>query len=173
MRKPPSPINSHRLARLIVCAQAIVAWAAAAFFGDMIASRRRIRQRFGLLSLDKLALIVRNLMIARAGALFGKKQSRQWRDYAPCGFRRRKRARNVLRSIAGSRLRRFLREGDFASRLARMTHILRNLDAYVGAFLKRRAKRGINRIIAVLPQGPPHAAVRSLAAPAAVVADTS
>jgi hypothetical protein len=172
MHKPPNPLNSHRLARLIVCAQAMLAWAAAVLFGDLVASRRRIRQRYGLLSIDKLTALIRNLMIARAGEQFGKPR-RQHRRYAPPGFRRRARARNPLRSIAGSRLRRFLREGDGAARFARLAHILSHLDAYVRAFLERRARNGINRLIALVAARPPHEPLRHLAAHTPALADSS
>jgi hypothetical protein len=174
MRKPPPLINSHRLARLIVYAQAMLARAAAVFFGELIANRRRIRQRYRLLSLDKLAHLVRNLMIARAAALFGQRRPRRpQRNDAPSGFRRRTRARSALRAIAGSRLRRLLSSGDAAAGFAKLTHILRNLDAYARAFLAPRAKNGVNCLLAIIPTHPPRAHVCTLAAPAAAFANTS
>ena len=99
MQKPPSPINPHRLARLIVWAQATVVWTAAVLFGEIVAGRRRIRRRYGLLSLGKLTLVVRNLMIARAGEILASRARRRpYRHQPPSGFCRRLRARSPLRS---------------------------------------------------------------------------
>lgn len=174
MHKPPHPINAHRLARLIVCARGMIVWAAAVFFDGLFANRRRIRQRFGMLSIDKLTRLVRNLMIARTAQIAGVRRLRRpHRDDTRSGFRRRKRARKVLRSIAGSRLRRFMKQGGDAERFARLIHMMHNLDAYARSFLLRRAANGVNRLVPILPVRPPHDAVRALAAPMPALADTS
>jgi hypothetical protein len=174
MRSLPKPVSNHRLARLIVCARALIVWAAAVFFESLFANRRRIRQRYRMLSIDKLTHLVRNLMIARVAQLARRNPSRHCRfDDARPGFRRRARTGNLLRSIAGSRLRRFLDAGDVAARFALLIRILANLDAYVRPLLLRRALRGINRLTAVVAVRPPHDALRTLAAPFPALADSS
>jgi hypothetical protein len=173
MHKPPKPINAHRLARLIVWAQAMIVWAAAVFFGDAVCKRRHIRQRYRLLSLDTLARLVRNLMIARAVELFSVRRGRAPSKYLPPGFRRRRRLGNILRQAAGARLRRFLRAGDFAARFARLAQIIANIDEYCRKFLLPRARRGLTRLYAILLVRPPHDPARSLAAPAIAFADSS
>jgi hypothetical protein len=174
MRAPPKPISSRRLARLSVYAQAVFAWAALAFFGGVIADRRRVRRRYTLLSLATLTHVVRNLMIARAGELIGKhRPCRPKRNDAPQGFRRRMRARNILRSIAGSRLRRFMCAGDFATRFARLAHMISNLDVYVRAYLLPRARHGVNRVRPIVLTYAAAVTVRSLAVQAVTASDTS
>ena len=172
--KPP-PINAHRLARLIVLARAVIVWAAAVFFESLIPSRRRIRQRYGMLSIDKLTRMVRNLLIARVGQLARGRSTtmRRPRNYAPPGFRRRMRARNLLRSIGGGRLRRFMNAGGDAARFARILQIVGDLDTYARAFLLRRAENGVNRLMPLLAIRPPHARGNTLGAPAPACADTS
>ena len=173
MRKPPHS-NVHRLARLILCARAMIIWAAAVLFDGLIPSRRRIRQRYGMLSIDRLTRLVRILLVARAGQMIVKRrEARSFRDAAGPGFRRRVRPRNVLRSIAGSRLRRFMRHGGDAERFARLVRMLNNLDAYARAFLLRRAENGVNRLAPVLAVRPPHDAARTLFAPSPAPADSS
>jgi hypothetical protein len=174
MNKPPKPFNAHRLARLIVCAQALFAWAAAVWFSDKLAGRRHIRQRYRMLSLDRLAVLVRNLMIAHTGEMVGKRRRRRpWRNDAPSGFRRRTHVRSIYNAIAGSRLRRFLREGDFAARFWRLADVIFNIDHYCRRFLLRRALNGVNRLRPILIVRPPHGPARSLAAPAIAFADSS
>jgi hypothetical protein len=152
----------------------MIVWSAAVFFGSLIPSRRRIRQRYGMLSIDKLTRAVRNLLIARAGQLATRRWAKEkTRDYASSGFRRRVRARNILRSIGGARLRRFMIAGGVAARFARLLQILGNIDAYVRAFLLRRASNGVNRLKPLLAVRPPHEPVRTQAAPVSICADTS
>lgn len=153
----------------------MIVWAAAALFGELFADRRRIRQRFGLLAIGRLTHLVRNLMIARGAQLLppSARRRRVPRNFAPTGFRLRARPRNILRSIAGGRLRRFLNAGDLATRLVRLIQVLSDFDRYVRAFLLRRGQRGVTRLIRVLLVRPPHDAARSLAAPTPALADSS
>lgn len=174
MKTEPRPINAHRLDRLIVCARAAIVWAAAVFLDGLLPNRRRIRQRYGLLSIDKLTRIVRNLMIARTAQMVTRAPGRAVpRNFAPPGFRRRMRPRNLLNAIAGARLRRFLKAGDDAQRFARLIRVLGNIDAYVRRFLLRRGRRGVSRLNGLRVVRPPHHAARSLAAPVLAFADSS
>ena len=127
-----------------------------------------------MLTIDKLTRMVRNLMIARAGQMIGRPRPRQRaRNHAPCGFRRRMRARSRLRSIGGARLRRFMKAGNDRQRFARLIAMMNALDAYARAFLLRRAENGMNRLLPLLAVRPPHDASRAQAAPTLVGADTS
>jgi hypothetical protein len=167
------PINARRLARLIVWAQAMIVWAAAAMLGDWRPHRRHIRRRYGALSLTKLTHLVRNLLIARVAQLVRRRRPPlPWRDFSQPGFRRQRR-RTALRAIGGSRLRRFMSEGSLAQRLARLVQIVRNLDYYTRAFLLRRANNGVNRLTPLLPVRPPHDSARTLATPTPLPADSS
>jgi hypothetical protein len=141
----PPALNRHRLARLIVWAQALVLWAAAVLIGERIGNRRHIRQRYRALTIDKLARLVRNLLIIRAAEFVRLRPAPPWRDFAPAGFQRR-RGLCRLRAVAGSRLRRVLNEGDLAARLMRFVHIVGHLDAYARTFLLRRARNRIGRL---------------------------
>lgn len=171
--KPP-PINPHRLARLIVLARAMIVWAAAVLFENIVPSHRRIRQRYGMLAIGKLTRLVRNLLIARASQLAsGRSRMRRPRNHAPTGFHRRMRARNPLRSIGGARLRRFMNAGGDAARFARLLQIIGDLDAYARDFLLRRAENGVNRLLPLLLSRPMQDAPRSLAAPTPALANTS
>lgn len=147
---------------------------AAAYFGNLVTNRRHVRQRYRLLSLDKLAHLVRNLMIARAALLFGKpRPTRSTRDHARRGFRRRILIGNGLRAIAGSRLRRQLNGGDDLSRFTRLAHMLWNLDRYTETFFKRRVQHGLTRLLPIVLAHAIADSPRCLSAPTPLQADTS
>jgi hypothetical protein len=174
MRPPPTPLSPNRLARLIVCAQVFFVWAAAAYVGNLAPNRRHIRQRFRLLSLDKLAQLVRNLMIARAALLFVKPRPRRaTRDHARSGFRKRIRMRKGLRAIGGSRLRHHLNGGDDLSRFTRLAHMLWNLDRFTETFFKHRARNGLTRLLPIVLVHAIADALCCLSAPTAFQSDTS
>jgi hypothetical protein len=150
----PPTLNDNRLPRLIIWAKAMLLWAAAVMLGERIAPRRHLRQRSRALSITKLTHLVRNLLIIRAAEVVRHRPPAPWRNFAPAGFLHR-RGRCRLRTIAGSRLRRLLNEGDLAARLMRFVHIVRNLDACARKFLLRRARSGLghlNSLIVTRPQ---------------------
>lgn len=152
----------------------MIVWAAAIFFESLFANRRRIRQRYGALSIGKLTKLVRNLLLIRAAEFVSRSiRHTPWRNYAPAGFTRSKHPRSLLRAIAGARLRRYLNAGSLSARFARLIRVLSDLDAHARKFLLRRAQRGLHRFIAMLLVRPPHDAARTLAAPHAACADTS
>lgn len=167
---PTSKID--RLPRLIVWATAMIIWAASAFLGERRTNRRHIRQRYGALNINKLAHLVRNLMIIRAAHFLRPRTQSTRRQFASTGFRH-SRGASSLRAIAGSRLRRFLNQGDLATRLTRFVQIVRNLDAYAREFLLRRAKNGVNRLAPLLALRPPHEPASSLTTRTPLLADSS
>lgn len=167
---PTSKID--RLPRLIVWATAMIIWAAVVLLGERRANRRRIRQRYDALNITKLTHLVRNLMIIRAAQFLQRRNQPARRKFAPAGFRHGRGACS-LRAAAGSRLRRFLNDGDLATRLTRFVQIARNLDAYVRQFLLRRAKNGVNRLTPILAVRPPHDVACSLTTRTPLLVDSS
>ncbi len=140
MNKPPSPFNPHRIARLIAWLQAMLAWAASVLFTDVAQSRRRIRQRYGFLSLDPLARLVRDLAIVRAADLMhlrARPRFRGVRNAAAHGFRRCTTRGAWRRAIAGSRLRNALKHRDPLQRIQRLLAAIADIDAFARRYLAR------------------------------------
>jgi len=163
-------ITQHRVQRLVLWALAMLSWCAGVLFGDRPISIRHIQQRFGDLKLTALTRFVRTLVALRAVALAGVRRPRRrtslWR-----------RGRNLQRShfprsLAGARLRRLLKRDDLATRIARLVHVLRNIDAYAQP-LVRRFRRGLTRLWRVLPPIGGAQTLRACCAIAPHLADTS
>lgn len=175
MHSSPPIISAHRFARLLAWARLALAWAAMMLFSDdaPLLDLRRCIRRFRLLSLDRLARMVRNLVIVRAAQMAGPRARRRTaRSFAPPGFARRKRPARILRSCGGSALRRALRDRDPARRMTRIIQALRDIDQWARK-LVRRLRRGLTRLRPLVMRRPPSSLVCSLAAPAAFAADTS
>jgi hypothetical protein len=173
MRTTHPPILPKRyLLRLIVWAEVMVVWAATVLLCERAATRRHMRQRYGFISIEKLTRLVRNVMIVRAAQFLPRRSPRPWRAAARSGFRHRP-LRMRLRSVAGSRLRRFLQAGSFTRRLTRLVHIVRNLDAFVRKFLLRRAENGVNRLSPLIVARPPQDAIQTRPAQTPALADSS
>jgi hypothetical protein len=175
MHSSPPIISNHRLARLLAWARLALAWAAMMLFSDSapLLDLRRCIQRFRLLSLDRLARLVRNLVIIRAAQMAGPRaRRRSARASASPGFVRRMRPARILRSCGGSQLRRVLRDRDPARRMARIIEALRDIDQ-LARKLVRRLRRGLTRLRPLVMRRPPSSLVCSLAAPAPFAADTS
>jgi hypothetical protein len=66
-----------------------------------------------------------------------------------------------------------MKAGGDGQRFARLVAMMNAIDAYVRAFLLRRAENGVNRLLPLLPARPPHQAPRMIAARAPAHADTS
>jgi hypothetical protein len=173
MKSSPYIISSHRLVRLIAWARLALAWAAMMLFSEDAPrpTRRRIR-RYGLLSLDRLERLVRNLVLIRAAQLARRPARRCTFAFAPAGFRRRRRTRQLLRAVAGSRLRRALRDRDPAKRMARLVQALADIETLARRIV-RRLPKGLTRVRALVAVRPPHERIRSLAAPARCTCDSS
>lgn len=175
------PIRSHRklernVARLIRLATLTLAWIGMMLFSDQSApaNRRYIRQRYRWLKLDRIARVVRNLVIARAGLMLRKRAQRRIRfDHTPAGFVRVVRIESLLRALAGSELRKRLRHRDIGRRFALLVEALNTIDALARRLL-RRLRRGLTRLRPILMRRPPAAPVCAVApAPAIAFADSS
>ena len=104
--QPLIRLSPHRRARLIAWTLAMLAWVHAVFFDGQIMSRRRLRQRGGFLSLDRIARVVTQLIILRAAELAG------FRRHGRISFRQHGAdlwPRHLRRSAIGARIRRALK----------------------------------------------------------------
>lgn len=176
MKKPPSPFNPHRIARLIAWLRAMLAWAASVLFADAAPSRRHIRQRYGFLALDPLARLVRDLAIVRAADLThlrARPRFRGVRNASAQGFHRRTTRGAWKRAIAGSRLRNALKHRDPAQRIQLLLAAIADIDAFALRYLARRAKRRLTRLLPILMFAPPPALFVSRAAPEPCAVNTS
>ena len=176
MKTPPSRFNPHRIARLMAWLRAILAWAASVLFADVAHSRRHIRQRYGFLSLDPIARLVRDLAIVRAAELTHlrtRPRFRGVRNAAAQGFRRPTARGAWKRAIAGSRLRNALKHRDPAQRIQRLLAAIADIDAFARRYLAPRAKGRLTRLFPVLLFAPSAAPLVSRAAPEPCAANTS
>jgi hypothetical protein len=176
MKKPPPLINPHRIARLIAWLRAMLAWAASVLFVDAAPSRRRIRQRYRFLSLNRLERLVRALIIIRAidlAHLRARPRRGVLRNAATNGFHRCTERGAWLRAIAGSRLRKALKHRDPAQRIQLLLAALANIDGFARRYLLPRAERRLTRRFPILMLAPPVAATTSRLMPEPCAANTS
>ncbi|MBC7769622.1 MAG: hypothetical protein H7124_12645, partial [Phycisphaerales bacterium] len=148
-----APTNAHKLARLIAWAQLMLAWIGMMLFSETAPqfSRRHMLQRYRHLTLQPLARLVGHLILIRAAhfAGDGTRAQRQLRNYAPAGFARRMRPRQLVRSSIGSVLRKALRHRDLGQHFAILVHALAHLDTHARA-LARRLRRGRSRLCPIV-----------------------
>jgi hypothetical protein len=169
-------LKPHRIARIVLWAQAMLAWLTTIFLADGApADRRRIRQRYGFASLDWAERLLRSLAIIRAVEITGvSKRSRPpLRNAAPAGFRRRVARGGIARAIAGVRFRKALKARDPQTRLQLLLAAFADIDAFARRYLVRRVLRRLTKLHAVIPFAPPSAAILSLAAFEPTNADSS
>jgi hypothetical protein len=141
IRKPL--ITRHRRQRLVLWALAMLTWIAAVLAGKPTSARHR-HQR-GDIPFEYLTRMVIHLALVRAGEI----ARLRWRKLV---FFRRGRdlhRRHLLRSVVGSRLRRILRHGDIAQRIATLIAILRDLDTLAQP-LAKRLRNKFTRLFAIL-----------------------
>lgn len=171
---PASTVSPHRFARALVWARLMLMWLARFVFGDArLPKWRHVVQRHEYASLDRLARLVRNLIVVRAVKLARlRRRPRTLRDFARPGFRRRMHPRQIVRAAFGARLRRALRHRDPLQRLARLLDALANLDVHAAA-CALRAKRGLTRLHALSSIAPPPVALAAGAGCAPQPADSS
>jgi hypothetical protein len=134
--------TQHRLQRAILWTLAVLAWMQTAVFGDRDISWRHARQRRDVIWLPGLTRFVRKLLMARAIQLARLRPRRQilyWR------YGRDQRRAHFHRSVIGSMLRKATRRGPERAWIARLMHVLRNIDTYA-AVLARRLRRGHARL---------------------------
>lgn len=123
-------LNQHRLQRAILWALALLAWVAAILSGAIHPKARHLRQRgdIDLVRLVRTLLAIRALNMLRMRLRHRVHYARHGRSLYPSHF---------MRSFFGAKLRRALTHNDHAQRVAKLIHVLRNLDAYAAHLLKR------------------------------------
>lgn len=171
--------NARKLARLIGYAQLVMAWVMAVLFSATPpnVSWRQARTRLCYFSANKLARIIRHLVIARAGEMMLRRRRPRRispRNYAPAGFTRDIRRGAMLRAFAGSALRKSLKHRDLAARFAILAAAIRNIDALARRLVRHLKGRGCTRLYAMIALRPPHTRIEDTAHVAAsVFVDTS
>lgn len=172
MNFTPRPLSTHRRARLIAWALAMLVWLAQVWFGAALLRPRHARQRASRMSLVGLKRMVKKLIIVRAIDL----ARRRWRAPRKRAYRGRAIAlpNGVIRALIGAQVHHKLKRRQIGECIAVLIHALHHLDAYA-ALVAKRLKRGLTRrwlALFALPRAP-DARVASLAALAAFTADSS
>lgn len=174
MQKPVRFLKPHRLARLTAWALAMLAWVADGLFGEGAPHRRRLRQRGGFFSLDRLARFTCGLALIRVVEIAGMRpRHRAVRNAAPVGFRRRTAPRALVRACIGARLRKAAKRGDLAARIRFLTAALSDIDAFARRYLLARALRRLSKLCAIVPIAPSAATISAPPAFAPFAADSS
>jgi hypothetical protein len=160
-------LTQHRLRRLVLWALAMLHWIGAVLSGNRPIGRRHLNQR-GDVSLSGLTRMVTALLIVRALNLHARSYGRvsSWRhgrDLRRAHFRR---------SLLGAKLRHALQDKTPAAHIAKLVRILRNLDAFAVALL-RRLHRLRRYFLRTTPPVAPPALIFAAPGPANVLADTS
>ena len=176
MKKPPPLLNPHRTARVVRWAVLMLAWLAALLFaGAPHANRRHIRQRYGFASFAWAYRLLRALVMIRAVQLTGlrARPGPPPRNAAPAGFHRRTVRAASMRATFGARARKALRARTTLERIQRLIAAFSDIDGFTRRYMVARALRRLTKLCAIVMLAPPAHAVRTLAAPALSVADTS
>lgn len=150
-------------------------WLAALLFADAPANRRRIRQRYGLISFTWAYRLLRALVVVRAVQLAGVRgrTGPPPRNAAPNGFHRRIRRVASARATFGSRARKALSASNTLKRIRRLIAAFSDIDGFARRYMLARALKRLTRLCAIVMTTPPADAVRGLAAPVLASADTS
>jgi len=140
-------ISPHRRARLAAWALATLLWMASLWFSGET-SARHARQR-GRVSLERLAVMVKQLIIARA-VDFAPTRARKSQSFHRRG--RNLTPRGLTRAVLGARVRRALARPrrDTFGRILALTAALRRIDRHA-AIVARRMRRGLRRLWAKRP----------------------
>jgi hypothetical protein len=139
-------------------------WIAAVLFEGRTMKARHMRQREGGACLDYLTRTTISLVIIRSAELLGRRPSLR-HMYFKRG--RDLRRRHLIRSFLGARLRRTLSyKGDPATRIKKLTQVLRRLDDYARLLFCRRLTRVFPKIVSPTSLREPHPANAPIAAPA-------
>jgi hypothetical protein len=140
-------LTSHRLQRYILWALAILSWIAGVLGGHRVSARHRAQR--GAISCAWLTRLVANLLLIRAAhfARFRRCAPQYWRHG------RDLRRSHFHRSLLGGKLRRALRHKDFATHIAQLIAVLRDLDAYAKQLARNsyRRRRLWRRVPAIAP----------------------
>ena len=165
-------ITAHRFARLVAWLGAVLMWCA---LGRPLqgAAHRRHHRRYGNVGIVTLRRAVLDLIIIRAAELLGPRPSRNRRDFAPRGFRRRISKPAPSRVVAGAWLRRRRKiRGSFIAQVRRLIEALRHLRG-LAAHLAWRRRGGLTRVSPILLICAITSPLRTCAATAPASADTS
>lgn len=120
------------------------------------------------MSLDRLALMVKQLIFLRAAELARQRRRTRFTYFR---YGRDLRRPHLMRAAYGSRLRRALKRRGVVQRIAALMHALRNIDAYATP-LAKRLKRRLTRLHAHR-FAPVRESCVLLAAPAPFATDSS
>ncbi len=173
---PSAPIlKPHRFARIAFWARTALVWVALILSSpDAYAGRRRIRQRYRLLSLGCMASLVQALILIRAVEITKIAQrARPMRNAAPAGFRRRINRPSRMRATLGARLRKALKHRDKSERIRLLLAALADIDGFARRYLVPRALRRLTKLFAIVMSAPPADAVASLTSRTPCAADSS
>lgn len=136
----------------------LLVWTTQFLFTTTKARGRHIDQRWS--GLDHLARVVAAILVVRAVQLHPiRRRPRRHSDRfnIGAGFRRRGAPVAQSRAIFGARLRKQFYARDPFKRIGLLLNALRDLDAFASR-IAFRARRGLNRLRAITPVRPPHAA---------------
>jgi hypothetical protein len=156
----------HQRRRIVLWALVVLAWIAAVLSGRRITARQ-VRQR-GDLSLARLTRTAICLLILRAAEFTPRRPGKPlyWKYGGDL------RRAHLIRSVAGSRLRRVLRGRDLATRVARLMGVLRELDRHARHLAKRLGHR-MTRLYAIVAAPMAPATIPAMPAFAPALADSS
>jgi hypothetical protein len=162
-------LPKHARTRLIAWALAMLMWLGAALTGAIALKPRHQRQRVDLHALTNLTLLVKRLIISRAGDFARLRPPKRF----GVAYRSRPIARpGLIRALIGSHLRRALKRRDIFKQICALIAALRHLDTHA-AHLAKRMRRRLTRLAPVLATQSACAPLTSLAQAHAVANDSS
>lgn len=162
-------LTHHQLRRFALWTLVMLQWIAAMLSGEGLPTHRQMRQRIGFVSLPWLKRRVGYLLIIRAAQLRAPrrlKRQRFWR------YGRDFRRAHIIRTVLGARTRGALTHRNAVIWIAKLIHVLRNLDAYARPLI-RRLNGGLTRLTRVAPAIAPASAICAAPVCAPGFADSS
>ncbi|MFN3464634.1 MAG: hypothetical protein ACK4X1_11230 [Terricaulis sp.] len=139
-------LPKHARARLIAWALAMLMWLGAALSGAIAVKARHQRQRVDFHALTRLTLLVKRLIISRAGDFARLRPPKRFGT----AYRGRPVARaGLIRALIGSQLRRALKRRDIFKHICALIAALRQIDVHA-AHLARRMRRRLTRLTPIL-----------------------
>ena len=169
MNTPRRPhLTQHRRQRLVLWALAMLTWIASVLTGAA-PNWRRLRQRHRKMSIQRLTMMVKQLILLRASDIAGLRRKQR-----PAFFKhgRDLRRRHFMRSIFGAKLRRALHHRDPIARIAILIDALTHIDAWAARFAKR-LRCGFMRLWSIPPGPMPVVALLGAPALTPACADSS
>lgn len=169
MRLPKRHLSKHRRARLIAWALAMLLWMASVLFAGAAFTDRHARRRGARMSLERLARMVKLLIVSRAADFARMRRRARYvcfqhgRDLTP---------RGLIRAVIGARVRRALKRKAIDETIAVLIDALRRLDTHA-AIVALRMRRRLTRRTPILAGPAPSPPAAFFAARRAVFADSS